>query len=117
MKKKQWFSASLSPLNEWFGMHPLEPIECRCFFSIATIGSNRMAMVLNGLQPLFKRWDGSDPSLWSTRLRFSPLQKLTNEGANRRPRSIFFLDVKLPTRFSSKTFQIWKNGQLEERIS
>ena len=32
---------------------------------MATIGTNGMAMVFNGLQPLVKRWDGSDPSLWS----------------------------------------------------
>ena len=63
--KNQWFSGSPLPLNEWFGKHPLEPMEWQWFFSMATMGTNGMAMVLNGLQPLVKRWDGSDPSLWS----------------------------------------------------
>ena len=38
------------------------------FFSMATIGNNGMVMVFNGLQPLVKRWNGNDPSLWSTHL-------------------------------------------------
>ena len=66
--KNQWFSGSLLPLNEWFGKHPLEPMEWQWFFSMATIGTNGMAMVFNGLQPLVKRWDGNDPSLWSTEI-------------------------------------------------
>ena len=53
------------PLNEWFGKHPLEPMEWQWFFSMATIGNNEMAMVFNGLQPLVKRWNGNDPSLCS----------------------------------------------------
>ena len=39
------------PLNEWFGKHPLEPMEWQWFFSMATIGTNGMAMGFNGLQP------------------------------------------------------------------
>ena len=31
----------------------------------ASIGTNGMAMVFNGLQQLVKRWDGNDPSLRS----------------------------------------------------
>ena len=61
----QWFSESPLPLNEWFGKHPLEPMEWQWFFSMATIGTNGMAMVFNGLQPLVIRWNGNDPSLWS----------------------------------------------------
>ena len=67
--KNQWFSGSPLPLNEWFGKHPLEPMEWQWFFSMATIGTNGMAMVFNGLQPLVKQWDGNDPSLWSSPLR------------------------------------------------
>ena len=63
--KHQWFSGSPLPLNEWFGKHPLEPMEWQWFFSMATIGTNGMAMVFNGLQPLEKRLDSNDPSLWS----------------------------------------------------
>ena len=63
--KNQWFSGSPLPLNEWFGKHPLEPMEWQWFFSMATIGTNGMAMVFNGLQPLVIRWNGNDPSLWS----------------------------------------------------
>ena len=42
--------------NQWNGngflvWQPLVPIEWKWFF--------------NGLQPLVKRWDGNDPSLWS----------------------------------------------------
>ena len=63
--KNQWFSGSPLPLNEWFGKHPLEPMEWQWFFSRATIGTNGMAMVFNGLQQLVKRWDGNNPSLRS----------------------------------------------------
>ena len=56
--------------NQWNGngflvWQPLVPMEWQWFFSMATIGTNGMVMVFNGLQPLVKRWDGSDPSLWS----------------------------------------------------
>ena len=33
------------------------------FFSMAAIGTDGMAIVFNGLQPLVKRWNGNDPSL------------------------------------------------------
>ena len=32
---------------------------------LATIGTTGMAMVFKGCQPLVKRWNGNDPSLWS----------------------------------------------------
>ena len=50
-------------MNEWFGKHSLVPMEWQWFFCMAAIGTDGMAIVFNGLQPLVKQWNGNDASL------------------------------------------------------
>ena len=58
--KHQWLSGSPLPLNKWFGRNSARWF-CDGFWS----GNHWTQWFFNGSQPLVKRWNSNDPSLWS----------------------------------------------------